>query len=162
MILNENFSPENLQHLIGYSFQGPEILDAALTRRAYLNENPSKKENFMDPLATLGDAILSAVVVYKLYENGNRQMETLTVDKIRDVNRNNTRRFAENHHLQEYVHWGEGEKKNEIWRQGNKALDTAFEALIGAVFLDAQKRDYNGITIVKEMLERLNFFEPIS
>jgi ribonuclease-3 len=117
--MDECASPEELQELIGYQFHDLENLESALTHRAYLKENLSNNENHMDPLATLGDAILSAVVVYKLYEKGNRRKGTLTTDKIRRVNRDKTRAFAEKHKLHQYIHLGKGEIKNEIWQQGN-------------------------------------------
>jgi ribonuclease-3 len=157
--MDESASPEELQELIGYQFHELENLESALTRRGYLKENLSNNENHMDPLATLGDAILSAVVVYALYEKGNRQKGTLTADKILSVNRATTRAFAKKHHLQRYIHWGKGEIKNEIWNLGNQAFDTAFEALIGAVFLDAQTHEGNGIAAVTKMLKRLKYIE---
>ena len=61
--MTENFSRKDLQKLIGYRFKSRKNLKDALTRGAYLNEHPSDKEKLMDPLATLGDAILDAVVV---------------------------------------------------------------------------------------------------
>ena len=44
--------------------------------------------------------------------------------------------------------------------QENKALDTAFEALIGAVFLDVQenKEEWNERS-VRKMLDKLKYFE---
>jgi ribonuclease-3 len=143
--MDEYASPEELPQLIGYQFHELENLESALTRRAYLKENLSDNENHMDPLATLGDSVLSAVVVYTLYEKGNRQRGTLTADKILSVNRDTTRAFAKKHHLQRFIHWEKGEIKNEIWNQGNQAFDTAFEALIGAVFLDAQTHEGMGL-----------------
>ena len=157
--MTENFSRKDLQKLIGYRFKSPENLKDALTRGAYLNEHPSDKEKLMDPLATLGDAILDAVVVYKLYEEGNRKKGTLTIEKSKKVKREKTHGFAEKHQLQEYILWGEGEKKNKVWDAGNEALDTAFEALIGAVFLDAQENKKNGMKSVRKMLDKLKYFE---
>jgi len=159
MIMNKNFSPEALQHLIGYTFKNPENLKDALTRGAYLNEHPSKKEKLMDPLATVGDAILDAVVVCKLYEEGNRKKGTLTIEKSKKVKRERTRDIAERHQLQEYILWGEGEKKNKVWKAGNKVLDTVFEALVGAVFLDAQENRKNGIKSVRKILDKLIYFD---
>jgi len=156
--MHENAPLEKIQHVIGYEFQDPKILEAALTRRAFLNENPSDHENFMDPLATLGDAILATVVVYKSYNDGNRQKGSLTLEKILKVNRKNTRIVAEKHQLQKYIHWGKGEKQDECWNKGETALDAVFEALIGGVFLDSQRNKKNGMTEVEKMLDRLEFF----
>ena len=157
--MNENVPLEEIQHVIGYEFQDPKIFEAALTRRAFRHENPADNENFMEPLATLGDAILAAVVVYKSYKDGNRQKGSLTEEKIRFGNRDYIRSFSEKHQLQKYVHWGKGEEQNKIWDEGDKALDTVFEALIGGVFLDSQRKGKNGMTEVEKMLDRLEFFK---
>ena len=155
--VNEYLPPEYLQTLIGYRFQDMTILMAALTRRAYVNEHKEIKE-CMDPLATVGDAILDAVSVCRLYNCGIRTPEKLTTERSEEVKRDRTRGFAKNHSLQRYVLWGDGENKTEVWNTGNQALDTVFEALIGAVFLDTQAHDGNGITVIGKMLERLEYF----
>ena len=156
--MHENAPLEEIQHVIGYEFQDPKILEAALTRCAFRHENPADNENFMEPLATLGDAILAAVVVFKSYKDGNRQKGSLTAEKIRFGNRNYIKSFSEKHQLQKYVHWGKGEKQDECWNKGETALDAVFEALIGGVFLDSQRKGKNGMTEVEKMLDRLEFF----
>jgi len=153
---------EELQDFIGYEFKHPEILEEALTRRASANENPLEKEKFMDPLATLGDAVLATIVVLQLYEKGNRTKGKLTQEKIDQITRKKTHAFAKKHHLQQYVHWGKGESKQTECMESVKALDTVTEALIGAIFLDAQKSGINGLKIVQEFLERKNFFDKYS
>ena len=52
-------SQYDLQNKIRYTFHYPEILKEAQTRRAFHNENPETE--FMDPLATLGDAVLDTI-----------------------------------------------------------------------------------------------------
>jgi ribonuclease III len=149
---------EELQKFIGYEFEDLEILEEARTRKAYGNENPSRTKECMDPLATLGDAILDAIVVLKLYEEGERRKGKLTENKIHNIKRKKTRAFAENNKLGKYIRWGKGEGQDEIWNKGDHALDTVTEALIGAVFLDAQKQEKNGVKVVAEMLEKLKFY----
>ena len=113
----------------------------------------------MDPLATLGDAILTAVVVYKSYDDGNKQDKvSLTTEKILKGNRKNTRIVAEKHQLQKYVHWGKGEKQDECWNKGETALDAVFEALIGGVFLDSQRKGKNGMTEVEKNARSIGIF----
>jgi len=154
-------SPHELQNYIGYPFRDPEILTEALTRRAYQNENPNQKK-FMNALAILGDAVLSTIAVQKFYDEGKRDQKTLTEEKVLAVNRKNTRKFAKDHNLGHYIHWGKGEEKDETCKDSPRALDTVTEALIGAVYLDAEKNKKNGITAVRDMLERLNFFNKDS
>lgn len=156
--MTEIRSAQDLENYIGYTFNDPKILKDARTRRAFLNENPSQNEECMDPLATLGDAVLDAVVVHWLYEKEKRTKGDLTECKNLQVKRKRTRAFAEQHKLNEYIQWGKGELKQKNWTTGDKALDTVTEALIGAVYLDAQKRGMNGMKVVKDMLERMAFF----
>jgi ribonuclease III len=157
--LTANKNPNDLQDLIKYYFANPTVLEEARTRKAFCNENPSENEECMDPLATLGDAVLDAVVIYRLYEKGKRSKRDLTESKSLQVKRKRTRAFAEHHQLHKYIQWGKGEFEQKNWEQGDKALDTVTEALIGAVYLDAQKRGCNGTIVVKEMLERMDFFD---
>ena len=157
--MDERNSPEDLEKDIGYTFRDETLLEDALTRQSYINDNHIARKDCMDPLATVGDAILGALVVCRLYEKGSRDKGTLTTDKIRGVNRDRTRAFAEKFRLQQYIRWGKGEEKNQIWLQGNQAFDTAFEALIGAIFLDVQRSGGNGLDIAAQILNRIHFFE---
>jgi ribonuclease-3 len=151
----------DLETKIGYAFHDKTILADARIRRAFLNEHPERNDECMDPLATLGDAVLDTVVVYRLYEKRKRTKGDLTEYKNHQVKRKRTRAFAEKHHLNEFIQWGKGELQQKNWTKGDKALDTVAEALIGAVYIDAQKRGLNGMTIVREMLDRLEFFDAI-
>jgi ribonuclease-3 len=159
--MTEILSAQDLEKLIEYKFLDPTILEEALTRRAFRNENPSPNEKCMDLLATLGDAVLDAVVICRLYENGNLTKGELTECKKLYVERKRTQAFAEDHKLSEYIQWGKGELMQKNWTQGNKALDTVTEALIGAVYLDAQRRGMNGMIVVEMILERMDFFNSV-
>ena len=156
--MTKSESAQKLENFIGYHFEDPVILEDALTRKAFRNENPSLNSGCMDSLATLGDSVLGAVVVYRLYENGKQKKGELTKRKISNIRRERTRAFADRNELSRFVHWGNGELKQNSQAEGDKALDTVTEALIGAVFLDAQKRGWNGMDVVEKMLERMNFF----
>jgi len=157
--MTANKDPNELQSLIKYYFANPEILEKALTRRAYLSDLQLSLDENMDPLATLGDAVLDVIVVQQLYEQGENKKGKITESKINQTRGEKTQAFAKKHDLKEYVQWGKGEDKIEVSTKGAKALDTVTEALIGAVYLDAQKRGCNGTIVVKEMLEQLDFFD---
>jgi len=148
----------DLEARLGYTFSDRTLLVTAMTRQAFVNENPGDAQDSMDPLATVGDAVLGAVVASRLYERGIRDKGTLTSEKIRGVNRDRTRAFAIQFRLDEYIRWGKGEEKNRIWLLGNQAFDTAFEALIGAVFLDVRHKGEDGLLAVQGLLEGWEFF----
>lgn len=149
----------DLEARLGYTFPDTTLLVTALTRQAYVNENPGTAPDSMDALATVGDAVLGAVVAARLYERGTHDKGELTREKIRGVNRDRTRAFAIRFRLDEYIHWGKGEEKNRIWEQGNQAFDTAFEALVGAIFLDVRHNGGDGLFAVQELLEQWGFFK---
>ena len=154
-------SPHDLQNHIGYTFHSPEILKEAQTRRAFNNEN-QENEEFMDALAILGDAVLDTVAIFRLYEKGERDKGKLAQKKELAVKRKTTRAFAQRHKLGQYIHWGKGEAADEVCKNSARALDTVTEALIGAVYLDAEKSGKNGMKEVRGMLEKLEFFDPVS
>jgi len=157
--LTANRDPHEIQTLIKYFFANQEILEKALTRRAYLSDLQVSLDENMDPLATLGDAVLDVIVIQQIYDHGENKKGEITKKKISQTRGERTRAFAKKHDLREYVQWGKGEDKIEVSTKGAKALDTVTEALIGAVYLDAQKRGCNGMIVVKEILERLDFFD---
>ena len=157
--MSANKDPHDLQVLIKYYFANQEILEKARTRRAYLSDLQVSLDENMDPLATLGDAVLDVIVIQQIYEQGENKKGEITKEKISQTRGERTQSFAKKHDLRDYVNWGKGEDKIEVSIKGAKALDTVTEALIGAVYLDAQKRGCNGTIVVKEMLERLDFFD---
>ncbi len=113
----------------------------------------------MEPLATLGDAVLDLIVINKLYKGGERDVGRLSHEKENDVKKNKNFTIAKNLKYEKYVRWGKGEKKGEIWNSGFETFDTCIEALIGAIFLDAQKNNRNGIIEVENVLKHLSFFK---
>jgi ribonuclease-3 len=156
----ENPDLEKLQNLIDYHFKDISILEEALKRRAFLNENPGSSDGGMDPLATLGDAVLGLAIIQHFYEaEEERDKGKITEIKSTHVNRKNTRKFAEEHNLKEYILWGKGEEQDKIYDKGDKALDTVTEALFGAIYLDAQNSNKNGMNIVKKTLMNMGFFD---
>ena len=70
--MNAEYSTEHLQDLIGYIFADPDLLKGALTRFKYLDDLQVPTDNNMNPLATVGDAVLDLVVLQGLYDRGGR------------------------------------------------------------------------------------------
>jgi ribonuclease-3 len=151
------FTVSGLQKIIGYRFLHPEILRRARTRRQFYQ---GKQENkTMEPLATLGDAVLDVIVINRLYNVGKRNEGRLSQDKEMEIKKQKTFDLTKRLHYEKYIRWGKGEKKARSWNSGPETFDTCIEALIGAVFLDAQKSRKNGLNYAEKMLERLHFFE---
>ena len=113
----------------------------------------------MEPIATLGDAVLDLIVIKRFYKSGERDEGRLSQNKEQEVMKMKTFELAKRIHYHEYIRWGKGEKQGKIWTSGPDTFDTCIEALIGAVFLDAQKNKLNGVKCAEEMLVRLHFFK---
>ncbi len=154
-------SIQKLEDLIGYPFEDKDVIEKALTRIAFLNDQQKKaEENSMGPLATVGDAVLSCVVAYKMYsDEKNRTKQKISELRSKNVRRERNKVFAEKNQLGQFVNWGKGEEKLDVKAKGTTAYDAVTEALIGAVFLDAQNKGLNGIEEVEKMLNKLNFFK---
>ena len=150
---------EDLENFLDYQFRDTGIIEAARRRRAYTNEHDDENIGCMDPLATLGDAVLDTIVILKIYQEGERSKGKITEKKIEKVRRRRTKAFAADHELRDYILWGKGEYKQMDSVSRGKALDTVTEALIGAVFLDAQESAENGLQVVRNFLEKRRFFK---
>jgi hypothetical protein len=154
--IDKSAFPDDLQDLIGYRFHNEKILEDAMTCRA--GEPPAPKKGCTEPLAAVGDAILDAVVTCRLYEEMTQVSGEITVLKPEDVKRDRTRSFAEKHQIMRYVRNGQEMTQDEIWMTGIRQNDRVTEALVGAVFVDAERRGRNGFIIVKKSARRPRIF----
>lgn len=127
--------PSTLEARVGYHFKDTGLLERALTRFAYAQEQGLGPGASMDALATLGDAVIELLVIEDLIEHGAVEKGAITVGKTNRVNMLQLRRRAEGLDLDRYVRWGRGEGAQAIWTSG-RVLAECFEALIGAVYLD--------------------------
>lgn len=119
---------------LGYEFKDPSLLETALTHSSYANEFscPSNER-----LEFLGDALLGCMVSVLLYEKYPSYTEgDLSKIRSRVVSGANFAKYAEMLGLGEQIRLGKGEESTGgRERQSNNA--NAFEALIGALYLDA-------------------------
>ncbi|MCY3825988.1 MAG: ribonuclease III [Candidatus Dadabacteria bacterium] len=119
---------------LGYKFEDPSLLETALTHSSYANEFscPSNER-----LEFLGDALLGCMVSVLLYEKYPSYTEgDLSKIRSRVVSGVNFAKYAEMLGLGEQIRLGKGEESTGgRERESNNA--NAFEALIGALYLDA-------------------------
>lgn len=130
--------PERLeaaQRIIGHEFADIALLDAALTHPSYSEETAGVTG--YERLEFLGDAVLGLVVVEECYRRFPHLAEgVMTKIKIAVVSGNVLTAAADSLGLGEYILLGEGERRNA--RRGRaSALENAFEAVVGAIYLDA-------------------------
>ena len=126
---------------IGYTFRDKKLLEQAFTHRSYINENrePGREDN--ERLEFLGDAILELVVTEFLFAKYPDKPEgDLTAYRAALVNTVSISDAATKLGMNEYLLLSRGEAKD-TGRARQIILANAFEALIGAIYLDAGYED---------------------
>jgi ribonuclease-3 len=135
-----------LQQVIGVAFQDPSLLQQALVHSSYVNENPDFPLPDNERLEFLGDALLSFVVAERLYHEFPHLAEgELTEIRVSLVRQETLAQLASTLKLGDYLYLGKGEEATG-GRQRQTNLADAFEALIGAIFLD------QGLTTARDFI----------
>jgi len=129
-------SVSNLIHRLGLSFSNISLLTRALTHRSYSNENSDAPED-NERLEFLGDAVLDFIVGEWAYHRFPELQEG-DLTKIRSSLVRNERLadFARQLDLAPALRLGRGESSSGGHTRNN-LLGSAFEALIGAIYLDS-------------------------
>lgn len=127
--------PHEFAIRLGLNFRDPLLLTRALTHRSYLNEHPESIED-NERLEFLGDAVLDFLVGAWLY-NRFPEMPEGNLTRLRSalVRTENLAQFAKTIDLGRVILLGHGEDESG-GRERPALLCGAFEALIGAIFLD--------------------------
>ncbi len=125
-----------LEERIGYKFRNPLLLAEALTHPSRRHETESKHFD-NQRLEFLGDAVLQLVITECLYTQFFGEAEgRLTKFRSRLVSRDALKRRAMALDLGRYLMIGRGEEASG-GRERASTLADAFEALVGAVYLDS-------------------------
>ena len=141
-------NPKEFSKRLNLVFSNGSLLNRALTHRSYLNEHPDALED-NERLEFLGDAVLDFMVGAWLY-NKFPEMAEGELTRLRSalVRTEQLAEFARDIRLGDSLLIGRGEAESG-GRRRPAILCGAFEALVGAVYLDA------GLGEVKR------FFEPM-
>lgn len=132
---NETESPLHFAQRTGLQFWNIRLLTRALTHRSYLNEHPEAMED-NERLEFLGDAVLDFVVGSWLYQHMPEMAEgRLTSLRAALVRNEQLAIFADDLELGNALRLGKGEAESG-GRQRQSVLGSAFEALIGAIYVD--------------------------
>ncbi len=125
----------SLNTTLGVQFKNPQLLRSALIHRSYLNEHSDEKEN-NERLEFLGDAVIELVVTEYLYGHYPEKPEgELTILRSALVRKEHLAEIARGLQLGSYILLSKGEEKSG-GREKNYLLANAFEALVGAMYLD--------------------------
>lgn len=121
---------------IEISFKDKELLKQAFTHRSYLNERGVSGMSHNERLEFLGDAVLELVVTEYLYKKFSEKPEgELTSLRAALVNSEALAKLARVLGMNDFLLLSKGEKKD-TGKARQYILANAFEALVGAVYLD--------------------------
>ena len=127
---------QDFETTLGITFRDKSLLSRALTHRSYLNENPDLPYLDNERLEFLGDAILDFVAAEYLYQRYPEMSEgELTLLRAALVRGETLARFALEIDLPPHLQMSRGEEAAR-GRARAPLLAGAFEALIGALYLD--------------------------
>ncbi len=122
---------------LGYAFNDKRLLETAFTHRSYLNENKAAGREHNERLEFLGDAVLELAVTEFLYAKYPEKPEgELTAFRAALVNTQSISDAGTKLGINDYLLLSRGESKD-TGRARLIILANAFEALIGALYLDS-------------------------
>jgi ribonuclease-3 len=137
---------EEIETIIGYVFENKGLLLNALVHRSFANEYKERVLPNNERLEFLGDSILGLVVADYLYHRLPSYPEgILSQLRSRLVDAPACLKYMQKLKLSDFVLLGRGERMAE-GRSRASIMADAFEALVGAIYLDG------GLTIVKSFI----------
>ncbi len=129
-----------LEKRLGYSFRNKELIIEALTHKSY------KKPYNNERLEFLGDAVLDLIVGEYLFEKFPESNEgVLSKTRASLVNENGFTMIAKRIGLGQYIYLSPAEENNN-GRNKSSLLSNAFEAVMGAIYLEG------GLETVKKIV----------
>ncbi|OPJ55626.1 ribonuclease III [Alkalithermobacter paradoxus] len=128
---------EKFEKKIKYSFKNKEYIIEALTHSSYANESKHLNIKHNERLEFLGDSVLGIIVSHHLFVDQNKLPEgELTKLRANIVCEESLSEAANKLNLGQYLLLGKGEEATG-GRERISNLADAFEAVIGAIYLDS-------------------------
>ncbi|MFZ2193713.1 MAG: ribonuclease III [Candidatus Moraniibacteriota bacterium] len=147
---------EKLAEKIEVKFNNLDLLKQAVTHRSYLNEHRDYKLEHNERLEFLGDAVLELVVTEHLYNNYSNPEGEMTNWRAALVCGEMLAKISKELGVEEYLMMSRGEAKD-MGRARQYLLANAFEAIVGAIYLDQKEEGYNVCRefILKQVVTKL-------
>lgn len=137
----------------GFEFEHIEYFITALTHRSYVNEHKKSVTEHNERLEFLGDAVLELVVTDFLFRNYTEQEGILTSWRASLVRTESIGQAGDALGYEYLIRMSKGEK-NGSTRARQQILANAFEAVIGAIYLE-RGYDDAAVFIEKHILSKL-------
>lgn len=142
--MNKNI--EVLEKTLGYTFKDEKLIIEALTHKSHKQPYDNERLEF------LGDAVLDLIVgEYLFFKFSNSDEGKLSKIRASLVNENGFEKLARSINLGEYIYLSNAEANNG-GREKASLLSNAFEAVIGAIYLESGLEVARKIAI--ELIER--------
>jgi ribonuclease III len=128
---------EEFEEKLGYCFSNVLLLKQALSHKSYINEKRLTQHDHNERMEFLGDAVLELGVSDLLMHHFPKSREG-EMSKLRAsiVNETALSHAARELNLGKYIFLGKGEEQCD-GREKNSLLADAFEAVLGAIYLDS-------------------------
>lgn len=127
---------EPLEKKIGHTFADIKLITTALTHRSYINESRRNVGDHNERLEFLGDAVLELITTEFLYAKyPNKAEGDLTSYRAGLVNTSTLATVSMELGVNDFLLLSKGEAKD-TGRARQYILANAFEAIVGALFLD--------------------------
>jgi len=151
---------KELQVALGVNFNDIRLLNQSLTHTSYAYEVNGNNGMFQNErLEFLGDTVLSLVVSEYIYKKYPDYMEgNLAKIRAKVVSKPILAKIAKHLNLGKYLLLGKGEDMTG-GRERHSILANAFEAVIGAIYLDSglEKSRYFILEQLKEEIEKITY-----
>ena len=143
------FFMHECEEVLGYTFKDKVLLRACFTHSSYAHEHGGEKNN--ERLEFFGDSILGFVTAeYLMAKYPDLDEGRLTAYKQQLVSREPLSRAIEKSGLDQFLMYGEGEKKNSK-ENHQSANENLYEAIVAGIYIDG------GIEEVKKFVKRTLF-----
>lgn len=132
---------EDLEKTLGYTFKDKKLIIEALTHKSYKQPYDNERLEF------LGDAVLDLIVGEYLFKKFSKSAEG-NLSKIRAslVNETGFDKLARSLNLGKYIFMSNAEENNG-GREKSSLLSNAFEAVMGAIYLESGLPVVNDIAV---------------
>jgi len=128
---------KKLEKHLGYTFRDTHLLEKALTHRSYISKATLSSKESNEVLEFLGDAVLNLAIGHLLLLKFPESHEGfLSKQRASLVKKSTLVQVSKGLHLEEYLLLGKGERLNALVKKSS-ILANAYEALIGAIFMDS-------------------------
>lgn len=139
---------------LGFDFGNLQLLITALTHRSYMNEHKKSATEHNERLEFLGDAVLELIVTEHLYLNYAEPEGILTNWRAALVRTESISEAGNKLGLYDLMRLSRGEKRGSE-RAKQQIMANAFEAVIGAIYLD-KGYDVASEFVKKHILSKLD------